>query len=64
MRMTDAEIAATIRSRGLETEYLRELAAALGFADSEGWTDEVFCAISAASDEQRRAAAERTIRLA
>jgi hypothetical protein len=62
--MTDEEIAAEIQRRGLEVEYLRELAAALGFAESEGWSEAVFCAMEAASHEQRRAAAERTIRLA
>jgi hypothetical protein len=62
--MTDEEIAAEIQSRGLEVEYLRELAAALGFAENEGWSEDVFAAIEAASHEQRRAAAERTIRLA
>ena len=34
--MNDEEIAREIQSRGLEIEYLRELAASLGFADSEG----------------------------
>jgi hypothetical protein len=62
--MTDEEIAAEIQSRGLEVEYLRELAAALGFAENEGWSEDVFAALEAASHEQRRAAAERTIRLA
>jgi DNA-binding protein H-NS len=62
--MTDEEIAAEIQSRGLEVEYLRELAAALGFAEEEGWSEEVFTAMEAATHEQRRAAAERTILMA
>jgi hypothetical protein len=55
--MTDEEIAAEIQRRGLEVEYLRELAAALGFAEAEGWSAEV------AEPHQRRAAALRTLEL-
>ena len=62
--MTDEEIATEIQRRGLEVEYLRELAAALGFAESEGWSEAVFDAITDASPDQRRAAALRTISLA
>ena len=61
--MTDEEVAAEIQRRGLEVEYLRELAAVLGYAESEGWSAEVVCAIEAATYAQRRAAAERAIRL-
>ncbi|MEX2582723.1 MAG: hypothetical protein WD766_05595 [Gemmatimonadota bacterium] len=61
--MHDHEIAAEIQRRGLEVEYLRELAAALGFAEDEGWTEAVFAAMESASHEKRRAAAERTLRL-
>lgn len=62
--MTDGEIAAEIQRRGLEVEYLRELAAALGFSEDEGWSETVFEAMEQASAEQRRAAALRTIELA
>jgi hypothetical protein len=61
--MKDEQIATEIQRRGLEIEYLRELAAALGFAEDEGWTEEVFSAIERASPEQRRTAAIRTLRL-
>lgn len=61
--MEDPEIAAEIQTRGLEIVYLSELAAALGFATDEGWTDEVFVAIERATPEQRRDAALRTIQL-
>ena len=59
--MNDEEIARQIQTRGLE--YLRELAASLGFADSEGWTEAVFEAIDHSSPEQRRRAALRTLAL-
>lgn len=62
--MTDEEIAAEIQRRGLEVEYLRELAAALGFAEAEGWSEAVFDAIVDADPEQRRTAALRTLQLA
>ena len=62
--MTDEQIAAEIQRRGLEVEYLRELAAALGFAETEGWSEAVFDAIVEAEPEQRRAAALRTLELA
>ena len=62
--MTDEQIATVIQGRGLEVEYLRELAAALGFAEEEGWSEALFEAIERASSEQRRAAALRTISLA
>lgn len=62
--MTDEEIARQIQGRGLEIEYLQELAASLGFAESEGWTEAVFEAIDHASAEQRRRAALRTLGLA
>ena len=58
---SDAQIAAEIQRRGLEIEYLRELAASLGFAEEEGWSDAVFEAIEHASAEQRRVAALRTL---
>lgn len=61
--MNDEEIAAEIQRRGLEVEYLRELAAALGFAEGEGWSEAVFDAIVDADPEQRRAAALRTLTL-
>ncbi len=61
--MTDEEIAAEIQRRGLEVEYLRELAAALGFAENEGWSEAVFGAIVEAAPDQRRAAALRTLSL-
>jgi hypothetical protein len=62
--MTDDEIAARIQGQGLEIDYLRELAASLGFAEEEGWSDAVFEAIEHASAEQRRVAALRTLGLA
>lgn len=62
-RMSDDEIAEAIQARGLEIEYLRELAASLGFADAEPWSVEAFSAIEAASRQQRRQAALRTLRL-
>jgi hypothetical protein len=61
--MRDEEIAEAIQRRGLELEYLRELAAALGFADEEPWSEAIFVAIEAATPEQRRDAALRTLRL-
>jgi hypothetical protein len=61
--MTDEEIAAEIQRRGLEVEYLRELAAALGFSEEEGWSESLFMAIELATPEHRRAAAIRTLRL-
>lgn len=61
--MKDQEIAAEIQRRGLEVVYLSELAAALGFAVEEGWTEEIFTAIESATAEQRRAAAMRTLHL-
>jgi hypothetical protein len=59
--LTDPEIAEELARRGLEVLYLQELAAALGFADEEGWTEELFEAIQAASLEDRRRAALRTL---
>jgi hypothetical protein len=61
--MDDQEIAAEIQRRGLEIIYLSELAAALGYAVDEGWTEEIFAAIDRASLEQRRYAALRTLEL-
>ncbi len=61
--MTDEQIAALIQGRGLEVEYLRELAAALGFAEEEGWTEAVFDAIEVATLEVRRRAALRTLEM-
>ncbi len=61
--MTDEQIAAQIQQRGLEVEYLQELAASLGYADEEGWTEEVFTAIEHATLEVRRVAALRTLEL-
>jgi hypothetical protein len=61
--MKDEEIAAEIQRRGLEVEYLRELAASLGFLEEEGWSDAVFAAIEEANPAQRRRAALRTLRL-
>jgi hypothetical protein len=62
--LTDEEIAHEIQARGLEVEYLRELAAALGFAVEEGWNMEVFEAIEVAGVEVRRRAALRTLEMA
>jgi len=59
--VNDAEIGAELQRLGLEVEYLRELAAALGFAEDEGWSEQVFDAIEKASDLQRRKAALRTL---
>ncbi len=61
--MRDDEIASEIQRRGLEVEYLRELAASLGFAEEEGWSEAVFEALEHASPEQRRGAAERTLKM-
>ena len=61
--MDDEQIAAEIQGRGLEIVYLSELAAALGFALEEGWTEAVFEAIEVATPEQRRSAALRTLQL-
>lgn len=61
--MEDQEIAAEIQRRGLEIVYLSELAAALGYAVDEGWTDEIFAAIERATLAQRRSAALRTLHL-
>lgn len=59
--LSDAEIAEELAKRGLEVLYLQELASALGFADEEGWTEEVFEAIQQAGLEERRRAALRTL---
>ncbi len=59
--LSDQEIAEELQRRGLEVEYLRELAAALGFAEEEGWTEEVFLAIEVAQLDVRRRAALRTL---
>ncbi|MBV9775258.1 MAG: hypothetical protein JO040_14990 [Gemmatimonadetes bacterium] len=61
--MEDQEIAEQIQRRGLEIEYLRELAAALGFGIDEGWSEAVFIAIEGATMEERRRAAMRTLEL-
>ena len=61
--MTDEEIAESIQRLGLEVEYLRELAASLGFAPEEGWSEQVFDAIERATPDQRRLAALRTLSL-
>jgi hypothetical protein len=61
--MNDADIAAEIQRRGLELEYLGELAASLGFTVDEGWSEAVFDAIEQATPEQRRRAALRTLDL-
>lgn len=62
--MTDEEIALALQERGLEIEYLRELAAALGFSEEEGWTMEIFTAMEHATHDQRRSAALRVLALA
>jgi hypothetical protein len=62
MPMQDHEIAAEIARRGLEIVYLSELAASLGFASDEGWSEAVIDAIERATPEQRRRAALRTLR--
>lgn len=59
--MRDEEIAAEIARRGLEMVYLSELAASLGFASDEGWSEAVMAAIEHASHAQRRRAALRTL---
>jgi hypothetical protein len=61
--MEDHEIAAEIARRELEFVYLSELAASLGFADDEGWSEEVRAAIEHATHAQRRRAALRTLGL-
>lgn len=61
--MQDEEIAREIQKRGLEVEYLRELAAVVGFADAERWSVETFEAMERASPEQKRSAALRTLQL-
>lgn len=62
--MQDHEIAAEIARRGLEFVYLSELAASLGFAASEGWSEAVLNAIEKATPDERRRAALRTLGLA
>ncbi|CAN5792836.1 hypothetical protein BH23GEM6_BH23GEM6_01730 [soil metagenome] len=59
--ISDSEIAAELARRGLEVLYLQELAAALGFAADEGWSEEVFLAIENAHMDDRRRAALRTL---
>lgn len=63
MELSDEQIAEEIQRRGLEVTYLSELAAALGFTDDEGWSEEVFIAIEHAAMDVRREAALRTLRL-
>jgi hypothetical protein len=62
--MKDHEIATEIKRRGLELDYLRELAASLGFAEEEGWSEAVIAALEHATPEERRRAALRTLDLA
>ena len=62
--MKDSEIAGEIQRRGLEVDYLRELAAALGYEEREGWSEAVIEALEKASPKQRRRAALRTLDLA
>ena len=61
--MQDEEVAKEIQKRGLELEYLRELAAVVGFADAETWSIETFEAMERATPEQKRSAALRTLDL-
>lgn len=61
--MTDEQIARELQGKGLEVEYLQELAAALGFAPDEGWTEEVFDAIERADMAIRRRAALRVLKV-
>jgi hypothetical protein len=61
--MDDEEIAARIRERGLEEEYVRELMASLGYDPGEGWTVNAIGALESATTEQRRAAALRCLEL-
>lgn len=61
--MRDEEIAAELARRGLELVYLSELAASLGFAGDEGWSEAVMLAIERATSEERRRAALRTLGL-
>ena len=61
--MQDEEVAKEIQKRGLELEYLRELAAVVGFADAEPWSIETFEAMERATPEQKRSAALRTLDL-
>jgi hypothetical protein len=59
----DATIAREIQARGLEAEYLRELAASLGHEASGGWSQALLRAIEQATLEERRKAALRTLEL-
>ncbi|MDR0786564.1 MAG: hypothetical protein LBG44_01620 [Gemmatimonadota bacterium] len=59
----DEKIRDALQKRGLEVQYLQELAATLGFSDEEGWTPELFIAMEEAPLEQKREAALRTLRL-
>lgn len=61
--MEDEEIAARIRERGLEEEYVRELMASLGYHPAEGWSMDAIGALESATPEQRRAAALRCLAL-
>lgn len=61
--MTDEEIGARIRGRGLEGEYVRELLASLGHDPADGFGDAAIRALEEATLEQRRRAALRTLRL-
>jgi hypothetical protein len=61
--MTDEEIGERIRARGLEEAYLRELMASLGHDPAEGFTMDGIAALEAATAEQRRRAALRTLAL-
>jgi hypothetical protein len=62
--MTDDEIGERIRTLGLEEAYLRELMASLGHDPADGFTMQGIEAIDAATPDQRRRAALRTLALA
>jgi hypothetical protein len=64
MEPTDEQIAEEIQRRGLEVAYLAELAASLGYAEEEGWSEAVFAALEHATPAERRSAALRVLRLA
>ena len=60
-RMTDDEIAERIRAGELEVEYLRELLRSLDADPALGFTPANLAALDAATPEQRRRAALRTL---
>jgi hypothetical protein len=62
--LSDDQIRDRIQELGLEEEYICELLASLGFDPAEGFTTDSIAAFEAATLEERRRAALRTLAMA